>query len=90
MYEVSGNYFDVLGIQPYLGRFFHATDEHGSNRAPFVVLAYAYWHNHFQDDRTVVGRTVQVNKHLSPSLVFHLAALLGLPSFSPQISFCRL
>jgi predicted permease len=62
MYEVSGNYFDVLGIQPYLGRFFHATDEHGSNSAPFVVLTYAYWHNHFQDDRTVVGRTVQVNK----------------------------
>jgi hypothetical protein len=28
-YEVSGNYFDALGIQPYLGRFFHGADEHG-------------------------------------------------------------
>src|SRR6185369_12612179 len=28
---VSGNYFDVLGIQPHLGRFFHASDEHGLN-----------------------------------------------------------
>src|SRR5450432_1361481 len=29
--EVSGNYFDVLGLQPYLGRFFHSSDEHGPN-----------------------------------------------------------
>src|SRR5437868_3361389 len=34
----SGNYFDALGIQPYLGRFFHAADEHGLNSAPYVVL----------------------------------------------------
>ena len=62
-YEVSGNYFDALGIQPYLGRFFHAADEHGPNSAPYIVLSYAYWHSHFQDDRGVVGRVVQVNKH---------------------------
>ncbi len=59
----SGNYFDVLGIQPYLGRFFHASDEHGPNSAPYIVLTYAYWHTHFQDDRGVVGRIVQLNKH---------------------------
>jgi hypothetical protein len=29
LYTASGNYFDVLGIQPYLGRFFHGSDEHG-------------------------------------------------------------
>jgi len=61
--EVSGNLFDVLGIQPYLGRFFHGSDEHGANSAPYLVLSYAYWHSHFQDDRGVVGRTVRVNKH---------------------------
>jgi predicted permease len=63
VYEVSGNYFDVLGIQPYLGRFFHRSDEHGPNSAPYIVLPYAYWHSHFQDDRGVVGRVVQLNKH---------------------------
>ena len=63
VYEVSGNYFDVLGIQPYLGRFFHSADEHGPNSAPYIVLPYAYWHSRFQDDRTVVGRVVQLNKH---------------------------
>ena len=62
-YETTGNYFDVLRIQPYLGRFFHASDEHGPNSAPYVVLSYAYWHTHFQDDRTVVGRVVRLNRH---------------------------
>ncbi len=60
---MSGNYFDVLSIQPYLGRFFHGSDEHGPNSAPYIVLTYTYWHNHFQDDRSVVGRAVQLNKH---------------------------
>ena len=31
LYEVSGNYFDMLGVQPELGRVFHASDEHGPN-----------------------------------------------------------
>ena len=62
-YETSGNYFDVLGIQPYLGRFFHAADEHGPNSAPYLVLSYGYWHTHFQDDHAVVGRTILLNKH---------------------------
>jgi predicted permease len=61
--ETSGNYFDALQIQPYLGRFFHASDEHGPGSAPYIVLSYAYWHGHFHDDRGVVGRTVQINKH---------------------------
>jgi hypothetical protein len=60
--EASGNYFDALWIQPYLGRFFHASDEHGPNSAPYMVLSYAYWHSHFHDDRGVVGRIVQLNK----------------------------
>jgi predicted permease len=60
--EVTGNYFDALHIQPYLGRFFHAGDERGGNSAPYIVLTYAYWHAHFQDDRNVVGRVVQLNK----------------------------
>jgi predicted permease len=61
-YETSGNYFDVLRIQPYIGRFFHASDEHGPSSAPYVVLSYAFWHDHFQDDRTVVGRAVRLNR----------------------------
>ena len=62
-FEVSGNYFDVLKLQPYLGRLIHASDEHGPGSAPYVVLTYEYWQNHFQGDRGVIGRTVRVNKH---------------------------
>lgn len=62
-YLASGNYFDTLGVQPYLGRFFHASDEKGENSAPYVVLSYAYWHSHFHDDTGVIGRTISINKH---------------------------
>jgi predicted permease len=61
--EVSGNYFDMLGVQPYLGRVFHPSDERGPNSAPYIVLGYSYWHAHFQDDRNVVGRVIHLSKH---------------------------
>jgi len=61
--QATGNYFDVLGVQPFLGRFFHGSDEHGPDSAPYVVLNYAYWQAHFQGDPGVVGRTVQLNKY---------------------------
>ena len=59
----SGNYFDTLGEQPYLGRFFHASDEKGFDSAPWVVLSYAYWHSYFHADPSVVGRPISINKH---------------------------
>jgi predicted permease len=62
-YLASGNYFDGLGVQPYLGRFFHASDEKGANSAPYVVLSYAFWHTYFHEDRHVVGKPVEINKH---------------------------
>src|SRR5271154_4576680 len=62
-YTVSGNYFDALGVQPYLGRFIHASEEHGPNSVPEIVLSYALWHSHFHGDPGVVGRTVQINKY---------------------------
>jgi predicted permease len=80
-YEVSGNYFDALGIQPYLGRFFHSADEHGPNSAPYLVISYPYWHSHFQDDRSVVGRVVQINKH--PFTILGVAP----PSFQGTLLF---
>jgi len=60
--EASGNYFDALQIRPFLGRFFHASDEHGPNSAPWVVLSWAWWHSHFHDDRSVIGRKVLISR----------------------------
>ena len=79
--EVTGNYFDALGVQPYFGRFFHTADEHGPNSAPYIVLTHAYWHSHFQDDRGVVGRVVQLNKH--PFTILGVAP----PEFRGTIAF---
>jgi predicted permease len=62
-YETSGNYFDTMRIQPYLGRVFHASDEHGPDSAPLLVLSYSYWRSHFQGDPGVIGRVLQVNRH---------------------------
>ena len=84
--EASGNYFDVLRLQPYIGRFFHAADEHGPNSAPYIVLSYACWRNHFQGDRGVVGRTVLLNKH--PFVIIGVAppGFVGtFIAFSPDI-----
>jgi predicted permease len=61
--EASGNYFDVLRIRPWLGRFFHSADERGPGSAPYIVLSYAYWHAQFHDDPTIVGHIVRVNRH---------------------------
>ncbi|HTU49039.1 MAG TPA: ABC transporter permease [Acidobacteriaceae bacterium] len=62
-FEASGNYFDVLGVRPALGRFFHASDEHGPNSAPYIVLSNNFWHTHFNGNRAIVGRQVDVNEH---------------------------
>ena len=86
MIETSGNYFDELRIRPYLGRVYHGSDEQGPNSAPYIVLTYAYWHSHFHDDRGVVGRIVQVNKHPFTILgvtppEFHGSLLFFYPDF---------
>ena len=64
IYETSGNYFDMLRVQPFLGRFFHLSDEHGFNSSPYLVLSYGYWQSHFQGDRGVIGRVVRLNRHV--------------------------
>jgi predicted permease len=62
-YETSGNYFDMLGVQPQVGRLYHSSDEHGPNSAPYVVLSDALWRTRFGADPRVVGTVVELNKH---------------------------
>jgi len=61
-YAATGNYFDMLGVQPTLGRFFHETDEHGPNSAPYMVLSDKLWRSAFNADPSVVGTTVRLGK----------------------------
>ena len=60
---VSGNYFDVLGVKPVLGRAF-ARDEYGDRAKAFTaVISYRLWQNYFQGDRAILGRTVRINRY---------------------------
>ena len=69
---VSGNYFDLLGVQPQIGRLFHAADERGLHSAPYVVLSDALWRRVFGGDPSVVGTTVRLNEQ--PLTVIGVAA----------------
>ena len=60
---VSGNYFDVLGVKPVLGRTF-ARDEYGDTaKALTAVISHRLWRRHFQADPSILGRTVHINRH---------------------------
>src|SRR5213596_2547977 len=61
-YAVTGNYFEMLGVQPQVGRFIQATDEHGPNSAPYVVLSDQLWRSAFSADPSVIGATVRLDK----------------------------
>ncbi len=80
-YSTTGNYFAVLNQQPYLGRFYTESEVHGEGSAPYIVLAYNYWHTRFQDDRNVIGRTVLVDRH--PFTVLGVSA----PEFAGTLMF---
>ena len=58
---VSGNYFDVLGAHPSLGRFFLADEDRTPLAAPVIVVSYAFWRSHLAGDPSVVGRSILVN-----------------------------
>ena len=59
----SGNYFDALETQPFLGRFFHASDEKGPDSAPYIVLSHAFWNTYFHADPAILGKPVLINRH---------------------------
>jgi predicted permease len=57
---VSGNYFDVLGVRPAIGRALGAADlEDGA--APVAMLSYGYWQSRFGGAQDALGRTIRVN-----------------------------
>ena len=58
--EVTGNYFDVLGIQPALGRFFRADEEARLGGVPYVVLGYSLWRTKFQGDPAILGKSIEI------------------------------
>ncbi|MGH9466659.1 MAG: ADOP family duplicated permease, partial [Terriglobales bacterium] len=80
---VAGNFFQVLGIQPLLGRLISPTDDRAG--APLVmVLSYEGWQKDFGGERGVIGTTVEVNQH--PATVIGVAQR-GFPGLTPGYVF---
>ncbi len=60
---VSGNYFQLLGLKPALGRLFTPQDETEKNANPVAVLSYEYWRTRFAAAQDIIGQTILVNGH---------------------------
>jgi predicted permease len=61
---VSGNYFEVLGVKPVLGRVF-TREEAGDSLGtyPVAVISVRLWRSYFRSDPAIVGKTMRVNRH---------------------------
>jgi len=59
----SANYFDVLGLKPYLGRTFLPEEEKTFGGAAVVVLSHGFWQSHFGGDARIVGSKLEINRH---------------------------
>jgi predicted permease len=57
---VTASYFPVLGVRPFLGRFFSREDEQPGGTA-HVVVSYRFWQNHLGADPSILGRTLRIN-----------------------------
>ena len=60
---VSGDFFRVLGVQPFMGRVFTAADDRRGCGLPGAVVSYAFWQNKLGGDRFVIGRKLTLNYH---------------------------
>ena len=60
---VTGNFFSVLGVQPFLGRYFLPGEGETPGADPVMVLSYEYWKQHFASDPNLIGRQVSINRH---------------------------
>ena len=59
----SANYFDVLGVQPILGRGFLPAEDKVPGAAHVAVISYRLWQTHFGANPAIVGQTIQINQH---------------------------
>jgi predicted permease len=62
-YEVSGNYFDTLGVRAIKGRTFSPEEDRTKLSHPVVVVSYTGWQRRFASDPNLVGKEVLLNNH---------------------------
>ncbi len=77
----SGNYFQVLGVAPLLGRTFTAADDQPS-APPVAVISYPFWTRRFGSDPNIVGKTVSMNNVLVTIIGVMPQEFLGMQNLS--------
>jgi predicted permease len=60
---VTGNYFSLLGVNPYIGRTLTPEDDKVEGGHPVAVISYSMFRNRFNSDRNIVGTTVRLNEY---------------------------
>lgn len=60
---VSGEFFEVLGVEPELGRLFSPQDDQTGCASPGVVISHAFWQREFGGEASVLGRKITIERH---------------------------
>jgi predicted permease len=61
-FPVSGQYFEVVGIKPFLGRLLRRADDDHPGASEVAVLSWSAWNSYFGADPNIVGKSVRINK----------------------------
>ncbi|MGH9906984.1 MAG: ABC transporter permease, partial [Pyrinomonadaceae bacterium] len=88
---VSGDFFNVLGVQPLLGRTFTANDDTRGCGSPGLVISHAFWQREFAGDRNVIGRKLTLSDRPFEIIGVTPESFLGLEvgrSFDLAIPIC--
>ena len=84
---VSGNYFQVLGVEPAIGRTLTPDDDMLKRAEPYVVLSYEFWQRRFGGDPSVLNRMVDLNGHPMTVVGVTQRSFAGFDRISPSDVF---
>jgi hypothetical protein len=93
-YEVTGNYFEMLGVKASRGRLLHPEDDVKKGGHPLAVISYNCWKRRFGGDPDIAGKKVKVNGLDFTVLGVTPAGFIGTeliytPPLPPSISACK-
>jgi len=86
---VTGNFFEVLGVKPALGRLFVPSEGRVPGADPIIVLSYSLWQGRFGGDPSLVGKTVRLDGHpftvvgIAPEGFHGLTSLIDVRAYIP-------
>jgi predicted permease len=86
---ITGNFFSMLGLRPYLGRLLLPSEGSTLGADPVAVLSYRYWKSKFNGDTSLIGKKVEVNGRpitivgIAPKEFLSLTPILEMQAYLP-------